>query len=206
MIVTRFAPSPTGLSPSRPRPLGAGRGGARRARPAGGSCCASRTSTAPAAAPEFDAAILEDLAWLGLDLGRPGAAAIRAFRRLPRARSTGSTARGCSIPAFAPAGTSRPRSPAPAARRKARPGRLSRHLPPALRGGARRTASHPGIDYALRLDLAARAARAPARSTGRKEGAASPAEPQLLGDVVLARKDVPAAITSRSPSTTRCKA
>ena len=34
--------------------------------------------------PEFEAAIYEDLAWLGIDMGAAGAAAIRAFRRVPR--------------------------------------------------------------------------------------------------------------------------
>ena len=34
--------------------------------------------------PEYEAAIYEDLAWLGLALGAAGAAAIRALRRLPR--------------------------------------------------------------------------------------------------------------------------
>ena len=40
-----------------------------RRRPAGGCCCGSRTSIASRCRPEYEAAILEDLAWLGLHMG-----------------------------------------------------------------------------------------------------------------------------------------
>ena len=42
-----------------------------RANAADGYCCASRTSTRPAARPEYEAAIYEDLAWLGVTWERP---------------------------------------------------------------------------------------------------------------------------------------
>ena len=58
--------------------------GGRRGAPAGAFCCASRISTGPAAAPNIAAAILEDLAWLGLDWDGPVRRQSRAFRRLPR--------------------------------------------------------------------------------------------------------------------------
>ena len=86
-------------------------------------------------------------------LGRAGATPVRAFRRLPRARSTGSMHWECSIPAFAPGAKSRPRSRGPAARRKARRGRPI----PAPAGGSsadeRSAKERAGVDYALRLDL-----------------------------------------------------
>ena len=40
-------------------------------RPAAASCCASRTSTRPAAGPNIEAAIYEDLRWLGLAWEEP---------------------------------------------------------------------------------------------------------------------------------------
>ena len=42
-----------------------------RVRRAGGSCCAWRISTRRAAGPEFEAAIYEDLAWLGVEWEQP---------------------------------------------------------------------------------------------------------------------------------------
>ncbi len=55
-----------------------------RANSAAACCCGSRTSTSSAAAREYEAAIYEDLRWLGDFLDRAGAAAKRAFRRLCR--------------------------------------------------------------------------------------------------------------------------
>ena len=50
--------------------------------------------------PEYEAAIYEDLAWLGIAWERAGAAAVRAFRRLPRRRSRKLEAMGLVYPSF----------------------------------------------------------------------------------------------------------
>ena len=42
-----------------------------RAKPAAGCCCASRISTRRASRPEYEAAIYEDLAWLGISWQQP---------------------------------------------------------------------------------------------------------------------------------------
>ena len=70
---TRFplCAEPERLSASRPCAVRAAelRHGARRGRAA--RCCASRTSTRPAAVPEYEQAIFDDLAWLGIAWEQP---------------------------------------------------------------------------------------------------------------------------------------
>jgi glutamyl-Q tRNA(Asp) synthetase len=188
MIVTRFAPSPTGYLH-----LGHVRSaweGWHAARESGGRFLLRIEDIDRARCrPEFDAAILEDLAWLGLAWD----GAVRrqsehfddyrgALRRLEE--------QGALYPCFctrkdiraeitsaggAPQGDSSPVYPG-----------TCRRLTPAERGS--RIAS--GIDYALRLDLAAALARTGPLDWS-EDGDRTAAEPQSLGDVVLARKDVP---------------
>jgi glutamyl-Q tRNA(Asp) synthetase len=77
----------------------------------------------------------------------------------------------------------------PAARRKARPVQFI----PAPASGFRRASARriaAGADYALRLDVTAAWARTGALDWS-EDGKRIAAEPALLGDVVLARKDVP---------------
>ncbi len=142
---------------------------------------------------EYAAAILEDLAWLGLDWDGPVRRQSEHFDDY-RAALDRLEAMACSIPASAPAARSRPRSPAPAARRKASRAALSRHLPPprhaatcreaALRRPIMRCGSISRAALALTgpLDWVEEEAEGPRRM---------PADPHALGDVVLARKEVP---------------
>jgi glutamyl-Q tRNA(Asp) synthetase len=188
MIVTRFAPSPTGyLHLGHVRSAWEGWHAARDAGGRfllriedidGGRCRA-----------EFAAAILDDLAWLGLDWDGE---VRRQSEHLDdyRAALAQLEAQGVLYPCFctrrqiqheiaraggAPQGEAGPLYPG-----------TCRRLSPAER--AARIAA--GADYALRLDLAAARAR-----TGQlywcERGRRIPAAPEQLGDVVLARKDVP---------------
>ena len=66
-VLVRFAPSPTGLlHVGNVRTALLNYLFAQEAR-AASSCCASTTPTPNARKPEFEDAIIEDLAWLGLD-------------------------------------------------------------------------------------------------------------------------------------------
>ena len=109
-------------------------------------------------------------------------------------RSTGWRRSECYTRASAPGARSRPRSRGPAARRRARPGPpypgVCRRLDPAERGeklGA-------GLDFALRLDLAHALAIAGPLDWVEEGGGEHRvrADPAGLGDVVLARKKIPA--------------
>jgi len=151
--------------------------------------------------PEFEAAIYEDLAWLGLEWETPVrrqsdqlVAYRRALARLaemrlvyPSFESRGEIAR---LVAQRERSGAWPRDPDGA---PFYPGR-SRQMDAGEQ--SRRIAS--GAPYALRLDLAAAVARAPASltwiETGRGpdgETGVIAAEPAVWGDVVLARKETP---------------
>jgi glutamyl-Q tRNA(Asp) synthetase len=187
-LVTRFAPSPTGLLH-----LGHAHSALFAWRAARGGRCLLRIEDIDGdrCRPEFEAAIAADLAWLGLDWERPVrrqsdhmADYAAALARLE--------ARGLLYPCFctrkgiraeiaragrAPHGPEGPLYPG-----------TCRGLAPAERA-ARKAA---GEAHALRLDTARAAAEAGPlawRDRGRGEIAADPAS---LGDVVLARKEVPA--------------
>ena len=191
-VVTRFAPSPTGLLH-----LGHAHSALfahRLARAAGGRFLLriediDRTRCRP----EFSAAILEDLAWLGLDWD--GAVRVQSAHMDEYAASLASlSARGLLYPCFctraaiareiaaignAPHGVDGPLYPG-----------TCRNLPESERN-ARVAAGEP---HALRLDIAAALAAVPRPLLCEevREGvfAADPAP--LFGDVVLARKDMPA--------------
>ncbi len=188
-FATRFAPSPTGLLH-----LGHAHSalcGWRAARAAGGRFLLRIEDIDPQRCrPEFERAILEDLAWLGLDWDGP-------VRRQSdhmadyQAALDRLTALGVVYPCFcsrkdiqaeiaraghAPHGPDGPLYPG-----------TCRSLPLAER--ADRIGA--GAAYALRLDMAKAAALAGPlawRDLRRGEQAAAP---EILGDVVVARKDTP---------------
>ena len=190
MLVTRFAPSPTGLLH-----LGhahSALAGWRRAREAGGRFLLRIEDIDPGRCrPDFAAAIEEDLAWLGLDWDGP----VRVQSgHLPeyRAALDALDARGLLYPCFctraeiareiaasahAPHGPDGPLYPG-----------TCRHLPEAVRQ-ARIAAGEP---HALRLDMArACAAVQPLDYLEEGEGRIA-CDPARFGDAVLARKDAPA--------------
>ena len=206
MLVTRFAPSPTGLLHLGHAYAALYRLAPARGRRAGGFCCASRTSTPRAAARSSSPPSLEDLRLARPRLGRRGAAPIASISTITARRSTGSRRRGWSIPASAPAPTIRPRSRA-RSRRKGRRGRSipapAASLPPAERRGA------DGGGRALRAAARCRRrrSRAPGRSRGRtrRRARSRPIRWRSATSCWRARTRRPA-IISRSRSTMRCKA
>ena len=216
-LVTRFAPSPTGL-------LHLGHAHAalfaeRVARAAGGRFLLRIEDIDQGRCrPEYEAAITEDLRWLGLDWEQPvmrQSDRFAAYRQaLDRLQDRGllypcfctrkEIQREIAHAARAPHG---PASDGPATHGPDGP-----LYPGTCRGlgeDERRAMIAAGRAYALRLDVTAAMAAVAAVATamtamtavgpltwiehGRGlDGAAVPAEPQIHGDVVLARKDVPA--------------
>lgn len=194
-LVTRFAPSPTGFLH-----LGhahSALAGWRRARAAGGRFLLRIEDIDPIRCrPEFTPAILDDLAWLGLDWDGPvrvQSAHLAEYRAVLEALA----ARGLLYPCFctrtdiareiaasaaaphlAPLGPDGPLYPGTCRR-------LSRD-----EREARVAAGEP---YALRLDIAAARAVVPVGLDFDEQGEGRMAcDPARFGDVVLARKDIPA--------------
>ena len=185
-IVTRFAPSPTG-----PLHLGhvhAALFARRRARAAGGRFLLRLEDTDLARCrPEHAAAILEDLAWLGLRWDGPVRVQSEHFAEyravLDRLRGEGLLYPCfCSRADIVRAATA-PHGP----EGSVYPG-TCRHLPPAEREA--RIAS--GQPHAWRLDTAAALARTgPLCFTEAGRGRLR-CDPMAFGDVVLGRRDAPA--------------
>jgi glutamyl-Q tRNA(Asp) synthetase len=192
VIVTRFAPSPTGL-------LHLGHAYAAMVAHDAGDRFLLRLEDIDATRcrPEYDAAILEDLHWLGLDFGRP--VLRQSTRKAAYSAALGTLEkRGLLYPCFctrkdisdeiarsveAPHGPDGPIYPG-----------LCRSLTSTER--ARRIAN--GEAYALRLD-AAKAVGDVGGLFFEEKGAGPHGEagriavqPLLFGDVVLARKEMPA--------------
>ena len=187
-IVTRFAPSPTGH-------LHLGHAFSaliawRRARAAGGRFLLRLEDIDPTRCrPEFATAILEDLAWLGLDWDgevRVQSGHLAEYRAVLDALAT----RGLLYPCFCTRADIQQSAAAP-------------HTPdgaPLYPGTCRSLSADEraariaaGERYALRLDMA-RALSAVSQSlTCGEEGEATiVCHPEQFGDVVLARKDAPA--------------
>ncbi|CAH0285388.1 tRNA glutamyl-Q(34) synthetase GluQRS [Roseomonas sp. CECT 9278] len=189
-IVTRFAPSPTGF-------LHLGHAHAaltawRAAREAGGRFLLRIEDLDPTRCrPDFTDAILEDLAWLGLDWD--GAVRVQS-RHLPAYRGALDrlAARGLLYPCFCTRADIAREIAASAAAPHGPDGPLypgtCRRLPPAQR--AARIAA--GEAHALRLDMAAAIATLDAPLTFREHGTRRACDPARFGDAVLARKDIPA--------------
>ena len=189
-VVTRFAPSPTGL-------LHVGHAHAalfaERAARAGGGHMIVRIEDIDAGRcrPEFEAAITRDLAWLGLTWAEP-------VRRQSEhmddyagalARLDG---RGLLYPCFC----TRREVAAEIARAGHAPHGPDGPLYPgtcrALASAARAGRQAAGTAFALRLDIEKAAAVAgPLQWHDGRAGTVA-ADPRLFGDVVLARKDTPA--------------
>jgi glutamyl-Q tRNA(Asp) synthetase len=175
MIVTRFAPSPTGF-------LHLGHAyAAWMARRAGARFLLRiEDIDTGRCRPEFEAAIFEDLAWLGLDWEKP---ALRQSERgeayraaLARLEAQGLVYRCyCTRKDIAGAGAA-PHGPEG----------------PLYPGTCRGLTAHSDKPYALRLD-AAKAATLAGPLTFEEHGRTVAADPLLLGDIVLARKEMPAA-------------
>lgn len=189
MIVTRFAPSPTGHLH-----LGhvhSALAGWRAARAAGGRFLLRIEDIDPQRCrPAFEAALIEDLAWLGLGWDGP----VRrqsghvdehaaALARL--------AAEGFAYPCFC----SRKAVEDEIARAGGAPhGPEGPHYPGTCR---RLTATQraeriaAGAPHAWRLDAAAAAARSGPLSFDDARAGRIAADPSVLGDVVIARRDVP---------------
>lgn len=190
---TRFAPSPSGLLH-----LGHAYAALFAARAAGEAGAGGRfllrieDIDAERARPEYEAAIIEDLAWLGLAWERPLRRQSDHLADYARALQA-LEARGLIYPCFctrreiaaeiAHAGAA-PHGPAEAVY----PGICRR-----LAAGERAARRAAGQTFALRLDMAAAMAAAEAASGGplawhdRGRGT-QPCDPRPQGDVVLARK------------------
>ncbi len=183
MIVTRFAPSPTGF-------LHLGHAFAALTAAAGGEKFLVRIEDLDEgrAREEFVAAIVEDLSWLGLSFDQP---LLRQSSRFGAYRAALAELSDLTYPCFC----SRKEIAEEIARAIQAPsgpdGALypgtCRHLPP--QESAARIAK--GEPYALRLDSAKAAIRAGPLSFV-EHGMEIAVDPLLFGDLVLARKDMPA--------------
>jgi glutamyl-Q tRNA(Asp) synthetase len=186
MTVTRFAPSPTGYLH-----LGHAHSalvGWHKARAETGRFLLRIEDIDPARCrPEFEAAILEDLGWLGLDWDGPVRrqsdhladyqAALDRLRTMGLIYPCFCSRKDIAAAVSAPHGPEGPVYPG-----------TCRALP----ADVTRARQERGDPYALRLDVAkARAMMGPLAFVDEREGTVE-ARPELLGDVVLARRDAPA--------------
>ncbi|MCC7166421.1 MAG: tRNA glutamyl-Q(34) synthetase GluQRS [Rhodospirillales bacterium] len=190
MIVTRFAPSPTGH-------LHLGHAYSalfafEAAKEAGGRFLLRiEDIDLGRCRPEFIAAIFDDLAWLGLDWERPVRRQSEHFAEyhaaLERLESEGllypcfctrqAIAREIALAGQAPHGPDGP----------AYPGICRR-----LSADERRARKDAGLPYALRLDVGLALGRTGALFWHDRRLGRMAADPTPFGDVVLGRKDIPA--------------
>jgi glutamyl-Q tRNA(Asp) synthetase len=189
MLVTRFAPSPTGLL--HPGHAFAALVAWRRAREAGGKFLLRIEDIDESRCREpFVAAILEDLAWLGLDWDGE---VRRQSRHLSEYRAD--LARLESLGLIYPCFCTRAEIRAEVARAAGAPQGPDGPLYPgtcrALAPGERARRIDEGRSYALRLDVAAALARTGPLTWRDERAGLVAADPASLGDVVLARKDAP---------------
>ncbi|MGE3935566.1 MAG: tRNA glutamyl-Q(34) synthetase GluQRS [Rhodospirillaceae bacterium] len=188
MTVTRFAPSPTGL-------LHLGHAYAAwfaQAHATGGRFLVRiEDIDRDRCRPEYEAAILDDLAWLGLDWARP---VMRQSARLDayRAALDRLSADGLLYPCFCSRRDIAAASAAPHLVQAGPDGPLYPGTCRALAPDARQARIARGDAYALRLDMQQAQRRAgPLTWTDRGRGVQD-ARPDLFGDIVLGRKDTPA--------------
>ena len=185
-IVTRFAPSPTGLLH-----LGHAHSALFAAEQAGGGRLLLRIEDIDRGRcrPEFDAAATEDLAWLGLAWETPVRRQSEHMDDYARALDT-LAATGLLYPCFC---TRREIEAEVTAASIAPHGSDGTSYPGTCRTrteAERADKIASGLPFALRLDVAAALRRTgPLAWTDRARGEQA-ARPDLFGDVVLARKDV----------------
>lgn len=186
--VTRFAPSPTGLlhmGHAHAALFAAGAAG-----PGGRFILRIEDIDGTRCRPEFEAAILEDLAWLGLDWERP-------VRRQSEHMADYAAALGVlkAQDFLYPCFCTRREIQAEIERAGAAPhgpdGALYPGICRVLSTAERHARIEQGIPYAWRLDMA-RAVRetGPLAWNDRAKGRVA-ARPEIFGDVVLARKETP---------------
>jgi glutamyl-Q tRNA(Asp) synthetase len=189
-IVTRFAPSPTGL-------LHLGHAHAaltawRAAREAGGRFLLRIEDIDPTRCrPDFTDAILQDLAWLGLDWDgevRVQSRHLADFRAVLDALA----ARGLLYPCFCTRADIAREIAASAAAPHGPDGPLYPGTCRRLSAGDRAARVAAGEPHALRLDMAAALAAVAAPLDFREHGSPRRCDPARFGDAVLARKDIPA--------------
>jgi glutamyl-Q tRNA(Asp) synthetase len=188
-IITRFAPSPTGY-------LHLGHAFSallawQRAREAGGRFLLRLEDIDPSRCrPEFAAAIIEDLVWLGLDWD--GDVRVQSQHLAEyRCALDSLEERGLLFPCFCSRADIQQSASAPHTPDGAPlyPGTCR-----ALSQGERTARIAAGERYALRLDMAQAMASCGTRSmtfSEEREGIIA-CHPEFFGDVVLARKDAPA--------------
>ncbi len=188
-LVTRFAPSPTGL-------LHLGHAfsaiTAFDAAKASGGRFVVRIEDIDAgrARPEFEAAIFEDLAWLGLPWETPVRRQSEHMADYAEALSN-LEARGLIYPCTCSRREINAEIKAATAAPHAQQAGAEGPLYP---GTCRKKKGHPppdGEPYALRLDMGAAIAEAGALVWTDETKGAVKAQPETFGDVVLARKDTP---------------
>jgi glutamyl-Q tRNA(Asp) synthetase len=186
-VVTRFAPSPTGLLH-----LGHAHAAAaawRAARAAGGRFLLRIEDIDPGRCrPEFAAAIEEDLRWLGLDWDGP--VRVQSAHLAEYRASLGVLeARGLLFPCFC----TRRDIAASAGAPQGPEGPLYPGTCRGLSAAERQDRIARGEAHALRLDMARALAAVPQALSFHEAGAGRlRCEPARFGDVVLARKDAPA--------------
>jgi glutamyl-Q tRNA(Asp) synthetase len=182
MIVTRFAPSPTGL-------LHLGHAFAALTAAKAGERFILRIEDIDTARAreEFVSAIFEDLAWLAQRWEEP---VLRQSSRFDayRAALAKLDAQGLLYPCFCTRADIAAASEAPHGPEGPLYPGTCRHLS----ADERHTRIASGAQYALRLDAAEAAAKA-GPLTFTEHGEAIAVDPLLFGDIVLARKDTPAA-------------
>ncbi|MGA9795517.1 MAG: tRNA glutamyl-Q(34) synthetase GluQRS [Rhizomicrobium sp.] len=182
MIVTRFAPSPTGL-------LHLGHAFAALTAAQAGERFILRIEDIDSsrAREEFAAAIFEDLAWLGLRWEEP---VMRQSTRFDAYREALANldAQGLLYPCFCTRADIAAASEAPHGPEGLLYPGTCRHVSAAERN--KRIGS--GAQYAMRLDVAKAAAKA-GPLTFVEHGQIVAVDPLVFGDIVLARKDTPTA-------------
>lgn len=188
--VTRFAPSPTGF-------LHLGHAHAaitawRAAREAGGRFLLRIEDIDPTRCrPDFTDAILEDLAWLGLDWDgevRVQSRHLAEYRGVLEALA----ARGLLYPCFCTRADIAREIAASAAAPHGPDGPLYPGTCRRLSGAELAARIAAGEPHALRLDMEAALAALPAPLSFREHGSPRRCDPARFGDAVLARKDIPA--------------